>query len=150
MMDGSVAIADMEGDGDGDLLAMGMASPWTLGLWRNIGGAVASSPAIGQVGATRGAVRWADFDNDGLMDFVYGGIEPNGAPVVRAMRQSPVGVFTDVQPGNALAELHGPQIAVADWSGDGFPDFALSGYSTGNQPVAILYKWNTTLNRFVP
>jgi hypothetical protein len=150
MMDGSVAIADMEGDGDGDLLAMGMASPWTLGLWRNIGGAVASSPAIGQSGVTRGAVRWADFDGDGLMDFIYGGMETSGAPVVRAMRQSPVGVFTDVQPGNALAALREPQVAVADWSGDGFPDFALSGHAPGGQFVAILYKWNTTLNRFVP
>ena len=66
------------------------------------------------------------------------------------MCSSDLGVFTDVQPGNALVALHEPQIAVADWSGDGFPDFALSGYAPGNQSVAILYKWNTTLNRFVP
>lgn len=150
LRDGGIAIADMEGDGDGDILAMGLSRPYTLGLWRSDSMGIFPTAALQQAGVILGAIHWADFDGDGLQDVVFGGEAYGGTPLVRALRQYPAGTFTDIQPGSPLLPLFHPTIAIADWSGDGHPDLALSGRAATGFPVTLLYKWNHTLYIFEP
>ncbi|MFN8395067.1 MAG: VCBS repeat-containing protein [Bacteroidia bacterium] len=149
MPEGSLSLADFDLDGDPDLLASGASRPYGLGIWTTDGGTFSGTANLGLPGIALGDAQCLDFNGDGLQDFVYCGTEVGGGAVARAMRQLPGGGFSDHQPSHPLAGLHLCRIAVADWNGDGHPDFALSGVDGAGLGVAVLYRWDVPAGRFV-
>jgi hypothetical protein len=134
------AWADMEGDGDLDLL-LGNISPYEdnfLNTYRNDGGTLV--PAASDLALIRyGTADWGDADNDGDLDVVYGGNmdlpdRSGGETVVRILFNDGQGGYT---PFDVVREfspdpwLDFNAVAWADYDSDGDVDLLVSGLWLG-------------------
>lgn len=125
--------ADVDGDGDLDLLLTGSASvspPYdaqTL-LYRNDGATFVLMPNAGVPGLHSGSIDWADLDGDGDLDVLVTGEDGSGEPVTAIGRNDGTGTF-DVQI-DALVGIAYGDAALADFNSDGVWDVLLSGVST--------------------
>jgi hypothetical protein len=124
-----VAWGDYNGDGWEDLLLDGRM------LWRNNGGTGSFSDVTSQAGI-RGVPGvggvWADYDNDGDLDFYT---------IVRSFTQRDAlwrndgdGTFTDVtmQAGDVHDDLPSEGAAWADYNDDGYVDLYVANYETAS------------------
>jgi uncharacterized protein (DUF2141 family) len=81
---GTLNWADYDGDGDLDLLVTGVTTTGPVGipatrLYRNDGGGVFTSVPHPFPNIYLGAVAWADYDKDGMLDVVVTGTDGSGA-----------------------------------------------------------------------
>jgi hypothetical protein len=132
------AWADMEGDGDLDLL-LGNVSPYGdnfLGTYRNDAGVL--TPVATDLALIRyGTADWGDADNDGDLDIVYGGNMdlPDGSggeTVVRILVNDGAGGYTPTDVAEAfggpeMAWLDFAAVTWADYDSDGDVDLLVSG-----------------------
>jgi hypothetical protein len=123
-----VAWGDYDGDGWEDLLLDGRM------LWRNQGDGtfldVTSQAGIGGVGSHGGV--WADYDNDGDLDF-YANVRNDEARDA-LWRNDGDGTFTDVSnlAGDIYDLLPTEGVAWGDYDDDGFVDLYVANYETAS------------------
>ena len=126
---GSVAVADFDGDGRLDIALAGINQNGSYVAWiyRNNGGG-AFTLATSLTGVAFCAVTAGDFDNDGRPDLLISGY--NGSYLTTIYRNN--GNFNF---GNIGANLPGARYTSAAWGdfdNDGRPDILLSGTSNGS------------------
>ena len=124
----SVALGDVDGDGDLDLACTAGESynqvPETYKVFRNVGGTLESLPSW--QAATSGYsldVTWDDIDLDGDLDLGYSG-ESTASRIYVNGQTGGGGLPTTPGWTNADLPSYSNTVAFADWDGDGYPEFA--------------------------
>lgn len=143
--------ADMEGDGDLDLL-LANVSPYGdnfLRTYRNSGGTLSvADPDLAFI--RYGMTDWGDVDADGDLDIVYGGNldlpDGTGETVVRILFKNPGAGYTPVDVVESLGSgepwLDFNAVAWADYDSDGDMDLLVSGEWLGPGEIegrAVIY-----------
>ncbi|HWN94190.1 MAG TPA: FG-GAP-like repeat-containing protein, partial [Methylomirabilota bacterium] len=165
----SVAWGDYDKDGLLDFLITGhtgyLQPNWVpifiSQVWRNTGTGftnVTEEVAPGLPGVVEGAVAWADYDNDGRLDFLLtGGIprrtdqddDTSLTPISQLWRNTGNGfanVTGTATPG--LPGVHWSSVAWADYDNDGRLDFLISGWNRSLYS-GVSQLWRNTGNGFV-
>ena len=142
----SVSWGDYDSDGLLDFLLTGGGAPNlnpVSQLWRNTGSGfvnVTATVAPGLPGVRVGSVAWADFDNDGRLDFLIMGT--SDVLISQLWRNTGSGftnVTATVAPG--LPAVTGGSVAWGDFDNDGRIDFLITGErSDTSEPVAQLWR----------
>ena len=119
-----VALADVDGDGDQDMLVANFTyNPGTVSVRLNNGTGTFGSGSEVLVGNFRGSVLMADVDNDGDLDLLNG-------PNVRLNAGN--GTFGN---GSNLATSSDGSLTTADVDGDGYLDLLLCDNSTATTSI---------------
>jgi hypothetical protein len=152
----SLALGDVDNDGDLDLLAAGAEGGGgrRLDVWTNTAGqfSLAQSLVIETEGLNASHLRLFDADLDGDLDLIAAGNNYDGASersrLVYAENLGPhfstaFGTLTELGPAGRWAGL-----AVGDANGDGHPDVFASGYD-GTDPRLFHFEWNAAAGAFV-
>jgi hypothetical protein len=153
---GVSAWADMEADGDLDLL-LGNVSPYGdsfLETYRNDAGTLVAAES-GLASIRYGTADWGDADNDGDLDVVYAGNidlpDGTGETVVRILVNDGPGVYTPIDVAhdfgvpNADPWLSFSAVTWADYDSDGDVDLLVSGEWLGPTDIegrAVVYSNN--------
>ena len=133
---GDVGWADYDSDGDLDLAVAGWdtANVESVALYRNepggTPGEILLTFDIEQTeftGVRYATLSWVDYDNDGDLDLVVSGMEPNGTSLTSAYRNEEGRFQFDELNSEALLNVHNGDLAWADYDSDGDLDLALSG-----------------------
>jgi hypothetical protein len=158
--DGSAAWADYDGDGDLDLILMGVSfnsfSPTTnqitylteTVLYRNDNGTFTQeSSEITDLGD--GDVSWTDYDSDGDLDFFItgtkGGVSNSDTfERLSILYQNKGGSPGDFSPlegaGYPFVDVRGGRVTWADYDRDGDPDLLVTGADSAGLPTSRLYR----------
>lgn len=136
----SVAFADVDGDGDSDLLIMGdnLANDEITKLYKNDGNGnfseVADTPFAGLY---LGSLAFTDIDNDSDLDLLITGSN-SGEESTKLYVNNGTGDFSEIT--NTLFEdVNLSAVAFADVDGDNDPDVIISGQNSDNIKSTKLY-----------
>jgi len=135
-----VSWADVDGDGDMDVLDTGLGRHDVAysTIYKNNGGSFVDS-GIALLGLSRATAAWADLDGDGDVDLAMTGLTSAGATATQVYRNNGA-TFTPVS-GSFLAVFAG-SIAWGDFDGDGDLDLLVDGIPSqaSGAPVTRLYR----------
>ena len=135
--DGSSSFADVDGDGDQDLVIIGYDSAdYTAILYINDGDGNFSDAGAGLTGVDRGSISFADVDGDGDQDLVITGLGST-SPIAVLYTNDGAGNFTDAAAG--LTGVRGSSSSFADIDRDGDQDLVITGEDSGTNKIATLY-----------
>ena len=129
----TVAVADLDGDGDLDVVVAGLnfVNAATTIVYRNNGNGTFTQ-AASLTGVYNGSVAVGDFDNDRRPDIVLAG--SNGSSAVTTVYRN-YGSFSFVNTGVNLPGTRLASVAWGDFDNDGRPDILISGTSTLTLPA---------------
>jgi predicted nucleotidyltransferase len=138
---GSVAFADIEGDGDQDVLIIGYSIYYGLvaRLYKNNGSGTFTQVTNHALKPRQnGAIAFTDIDNDGDIDLLSTGLTPlnQGSSVLYTNDGN--GVFTDTS--TPFIGMSYSQIAFADIDNDGDQDVLVTGSETASLGKTMLYR----------
>src|SRR5262245_51980648 len=144
---GSLAWGDCDNDGRPDFVISGFTNSATADsmcqLWRNTGNGFTNVPLPGVRGVSYSSIGWADFNNDGLLDFLLQGAASD-TEILELWQNTGTG-FTNAPvpglPGTAAVSL-----AWGDYDNDGLPDFLITGLP--NTGLEISQLWRNTGSGF--
>ncbi|MDB6110778.1 MAG: hypothetical protein JWR69_2528 [Pedosphaera sp.] len=129
----AVAWADVDNDGDLDLLIAGQtgstASMAITKLFRNDGHNILTEVPTSLPGVTHCAVAFGDYDNDGKVDILIAGFTVNTNRIARVYHNEGNWVFSDS--GVAMTGVSLAAVAWGDYDNDGFADALVSGITNG-------------------
>ncbi len=132
------AFGDMNNDGLADLALSGYSGSTKLSsIYRNNGGNSFTDIGAGLTGLDHGSVAWADYDNDGLLDFLITGLDASGDPQSILYHNDGGETFSD-----ASAGLEGLAYSDASWADldlDGDMDLVIAGVDDSQNPQALIY-----------
>jgi len=134
----SAAWADMDKDGDLDLLLAGSSDGTNrvIKLYRNDGGNRFTEVPTPFVAIHSGTVLWGDYDRDGDPDLLVTGSAASGS--VAKLYRNDNGAFVDL---NApLTAVHNSAAAWGDYDNDGDLDLVISGTIDGTSGLSNLYR----------
>jgi hypothetical protein len=124
--------ADFDNDGDLDFLLSGWINGSYAELYKNNGnGTFSKKPGITIASLGNGASVWADFDNDGDLDFIITGHTDIGN--TKLYKNNGNSTFTE-NTGNSLVGVCYSSINTGDYDNDGDLDILITGemYGTGS------------------
>ena len=131
---GGMAFADVDGDGDADLMISGNETP-ILKLYLNDGfGVFSLSPTGTFTGIYYGSMKFADVDGDEDLDFVVTGLY-NNVLQSRLYTNDGAGNFTIVA-GTPFVGVYRSSIDFADIDDDNDQDLLITGNSSGSGTYA--------------
>ena len=136
----NVAVGDVNGDGTPDVITgAGVGGGAAVNVFNGADGTLLKTFTVGD-DASRGGVgvAAADFDGDGRVEVVAGGIL-NGQSVVQILRFSD---GTAVQTFTPFANVRAVSVAAGDFNGDGTPDVA-AGAGPGGAPAVAVFDAKT-------
>ncbi|MCG5060418.1 MAG: Ig-like domain-containing protein [Limnoraphis sp. WC205] len=140
---GSVAWSDYSGDGKPDFLLTGeynLYNPISK-LYKNTGSGFSEDTSISLPGVFAGSVAWSDYSGDGKPDFLLTGYDSSYNSISKLYKNTGSGFIEDTS--ISLPGVSYSSVAWSDYSGDGKPDFLLTGstgYSSSDKPISKLYK----------
>ena len=140
---GAVNWGDYDHDGDPDLLVNGqggLGSPLTVTTIYNNGGNDVFVPVASGLPGIMGIARWMDYDGDGWLDVIMGGIGNSFLEdSIRLFHNDTTGMFTEILIG--LPGYFPSDISVVDFDVDGDLDFLVTGgtLSVSTFPVTRLF-----------
>ncbi len=148
---------DYDGDGDLDILLMGMETDGPGGtvtravtnLFRNVAGLFIQDLDLTLTGLHSGDAAWGDYDGDGDLDLVLTGATQVAypfEPLTRVYRNQG-GILVEVQAGIPGAVFSA--VAWGDYDGDGDLDLALAGDAGDGTLFSDIYR-NDGQDRFTP
>jgi hypothetical protein len=144
---GSLAWGDFDNDGWPDFLISGFTNSATADsmcqLWRNTGTGFTNVPLPGVRGVSYSSMAWADFNNDGLLDFLLQGTTSDAE--ILELWQNTGNAFTNV-PVPGLPGTAAGSVAWGDYDNDGLPDFLITGLP--NTGLEISQLWRNTGSGF--
>jgi VCBS repeat protein/fibronectin type III domain protein len=136
----SVAWGDYDNDGRLDFLLEGFTTNrFVAQVWRNTGTGFTNVPVPGLAGLADGSLAWADYDNDGRLDFLITG-STDGTGTSQVWRNTGDG-FTNV-PVAGLPGNFDSSVAWGDYDNDGQLDFLAAGTTEGG---TVSQLWRNTL-----
>jgi len=147
--EGVSAFADIDGDGDQDLLITGGLQSGTAiaYLYTNNGSGIFTQVTNSNlVGVTRSTVVFADIDNDGDQDLFVAGSTSTGSVVSNLYANNGSGSFTLVNAG--ITGFTSSAAAFGDINGDGYKDLFVTGFSSSTNIESRLYLNNGATGGF--
>lgn len=146
---GKVSVADIDGDGDEDLLISGLITPDEVvtRLYRNTDGTF-EQVMFPHEALTMGDIEWADVDNDGDLDLAFSGVSASGVNMTKLYRNNGLGSYSE----DTSSNLPGLSFSAMDWGdydGDGDLDLVLSGarYHETKYLEAVIQVWRNENGR---
>ncbi len=135
----SVAFADVDDDGDQDLLITGQnnAEQRIAMLYENHQGTFTEVSGTPFEGVAGGAVAFADVDNDGDQDLLITG-RNNANQAIAKLYANEAGAFSEVS-GTSFEGASSGAVAFEDVDDDGDQDLLITGLNDSDQPIAHLY-----------
>ena len=138
---GSVAWGDYDNDGRPDFLLTGLTNGPPGGhvtqLWRNTGNGFTNIPLPGVRGVSNSSIGWADYNNDGLLDFLLQG--QSGSSLVSELWHNTGHGFTNV-PVVGLPGIAVGSVAWGDFDNDGWLDFLFTGLPDTGLEISQLWR----------
>lgn len=131
----TTTFADVDGDGDLDVLITGEAPALTTKLYTNDGSGGFTEKVNSFTAVTQGAVAFADIDGDNDQDVLITGISSSGAST-KLYTNDGTGTFTEVV-GTPFDNVSQSSVAFADIDGDNDQDVLITGSN-----IAKLYTNN--------
>lgn len=127
---GDAAWGDYDNDGYLDILITGFATAtgtFITKIYHNKGDGTFEDSGIALPGTRESAVAWADYDNDGYLDFILTGINSAFASTSNIYRNKGDGTFEDS--GIPLQGIRQGAVAWGDYDNDGDQDLLITGYT---------------------
>ncbi len=133
----TVRVGDFDGDTKLDFVAVSRQAAGQVAFYKGDGvGGFTKPNANIAVGSNPEAVAVGDLNQDGFLDLVV----PNpGSSNLHWMTGKGDGTFNAPVMINSAVQTNG--VAIGDYNGDGKPDFAITGFNTGN---VIIYRGSGT------
>ncbi|MFC1501197.1 FG-GAP-like repeat-containing protein, partial [Elusimicrobiota bacterium] len=141
---GKLAWADYDNDGDLDLAACGFngSSPETK-IYTNNGDETFSDSVVSIDGIYDGSLAWADYDNDGDLDFIISGSTSYlTGKMTKLYKNDGSSVFVEVNSG--IIGLNNSALDWGDYDNDGDLDLAICGGNTTENITRIYRNDNGT------
>ncbi|MEL0589293.1 MAG: VCBS repeat-containing protein, partial [Planktothrix rubescens PR222] len=143
---GSVAWSDYNGDGKQDFLLTGYDDN-SFGpiskLYKNTGSGFSEDTSISLPGVSCGSVAWSDYTGDGKPDFLLTGYDFSSSNHISKLYKNTGSGFTQdtsISLPGVGGESGGESVAWSDYTGDGKPDFLLTGQDNSGKSISKLYK----------
>ena len=137
---GNVAWGDYDNDGDLDIVITGTPANYfnsVTKIYQNGGNRFTEVFAGSLPGLFYGAVAWGDYDNDGYLDIVIGGMDNNSTIISKIYKNTGNG-FVESYP-NTLTGIYAGSVAWGDYDGDGDLDILLTGWD-GSNKISKIYQ----------
>jgi len=141
--DGTLLAFDYNNDGYTDILISGYDgdASYLTQIYENTGSSEFLLTTIELPGLLKSTSECADYDNDGDMDLILGGLDVmNGSTIATLYENNGDGTF--VQTSDSLTGIWLGDIAWGDYNSDGYIDILISGYNISGSRVATVYKNN--------
>jgi len=137
---GKLKFADMDNDGDQDVLIFGRNSTARVTqLYLNNGsGEFTEEVGAPFVGLEYGGLALQDIDNDGDQDVICSGKNGSNSRVTKLYLNDGNNTFSEVS-GTPFDAVAFGDIGFSDFNGNGFQDILITGMNASNIPVAKLY-----------
>jgi len=140
---GAIAFADVDGDGDEDVLICGRPNDELSSsiLYLNDGNGnfiISSNTSFAPI--SQGSIAFADVDNDNDQDLIISGLSFNSnttEPITRLYFNDGVGNFSEVE--SSIVGLMASTVAFADVDNDLDKDLMITGFINWNEPQTKLY-----------
>ena len=150
-VNGDVAWSDYTGDGKPDFLLTGDDSSYNgiSKLYKNTGSGFSEDTSISLPGVWYGSVAWSDYTGDGKPDFLLMGFDNNSYKKLSKLYKNTGSGFSE-DTSISLPRVDGSSVAWSDYTGDGKPDFLLTGKDSSGNYISKLYKNATTPSDTTP
>ena len=141
----STTWADVDGDGDADLLLTGLTGPADdcepiTRLYRNDGGTLVEQ-STNFPGVHTGDAAFADYDGDGDLDLALTGVTAANTGFIALFRNDGGSFVEDLAQSDLQAEtMRYSALAWGDYDGDGDPDLLSSGLTAAGNARTVLFE----------
>lgn len=136
---GDMEFADIDNDGDNDLIITGKGGPVLTSIYKNDGnGNFTNQNQTTIENVFESKVGFSDFDDDGDFDLLLSGSNSSPTASTNLYLNDGTGIFNIVA-NTPFAAVQSGNFAIGDVENDGDDDILLTGMNNAGNPISILY-----------